>query len=367
MLNNNGNLPSNDGLSYDVFGSGNLECGSNPSHQVQATASSLLDRQGNPQWSQSAQGIIRTMMTSGNFGSGGQFGDNAATAPSCLQNNFVGTPDNLSTGSGGSARRVSEPESRRNSTVTMSMQSSNKSRSSMISSTSNSNFSSVNNPGGGFYNAESGSNNNSCDNFNNSMTSAVMNRLVNTNSISGQGDNSLMMNPFGFSNMNANDSDVSFPNTNNGSGSLRNFLSNNCNMNPMQFANNLSDFNFNDGSNFPNNDSACGNDMNNSNQMMMATNTNIPMASPTVEAPLVIPPKKTKNKLKQTFAQKLMHILSIKECQNAIRWMPDGTSFCIVDSKELVDKVLPAYFKEAKYTSFVSLLIFFNFSKFASE
>mmetsp|Transcript_13007 Transcript_13007/g.26461 ORF Transcript_13007/g.26461 Transcript_13007/m.26461 type:complete len:651 (+) Transcript_13007:80-2032(+) len=364
MLNNNGNVPSNDGLSYDVFGSGNLERGSNSTHQVQASAPSLLDRQGNSQWSQSAQGIIRTMMTTGNFGSGGQFGDSAATAPSYLQNGFVGTPDNLSTGSGASARRVSEPESRRNSTITMGMQPSNISRSSMISSTSNSNFSSVNNSGGGFYNAESGSNNNGCGNFNNGMTSAVMNRLVNANSISGQGDISLMMNPFGFPNMNANDSDASFPNTNTGSGSLRNILSNNCNMNPMHFANNPADFNFSDGSNFPNNFSARGNDMNISNQMMTGTNTNTTMASPISEAPLVIPPKKTKNKLKQTFAQKLMHILSIKECQNAIRWMPDGTSFCIVDSKELVDKVLPAYFKEAKYTSFTRKLNRWGFKHF---
>lgn len=76
-------------------------------------------------------------------------------------------------------------------------------------------------------------------------------------------------------------------------------------------------------------------------------------------APLAIPPKKTKNKHKQTFAQKLMNILSVKECQSAIRWMPNGCAFCIVDSNELVEKVLPKYFKEAKYTSFVSSLLNF--------
>ena len=73
-------------------------------------------------------------------------------------------------------------------------------------------------------------------------------------------------------------------------------------------------------------------------------------------APLLIPPKKTKNKHKQTFAQKLMHILSIKECHSSIRWMPNGCAFCIVDSKLLVETVLPKYFKEAKYTSFVRSL-----------
>lgn len=66
-------------------------------------------------------------------------------------------------------------------------------------------------------------------------------------------------------------------------------------------------------------------------------------------------PTKKKNKTKQTFAQKLMNLLSVKECHSAIRWMPNGESFCIVDIKELVEKVLPKYFKEAKYTSFVSI------------
>ena len=69
---------------------------------------------------------------------------------------------------------------------------------------------------------------------------------------------------------------------------------------------------------------------------------------------LLIPPKKSKKRPKQTFAMKLMNILSLKECHSSIRWMPNGRSFCIVDSKILVEKVLPVYFKEAKYTSFVS-------------
>jgi len=80
--------------------------------------------------------------------------------------------------------------------------------------------------------------------------------------------------------------------------------------------------------------------------------------------PLVIPPKKTTNKHKQTFAQKLMHILSLRECHNAIRWMPNGCAFCIVDSKALLDSVLPKYFKEAKYTSFTRKLNRWGFKHF---
>lgn len=70
---------------------------------------------------------------------------------------------------------------------------------------------------------------------------------------------------------------------------------------------------------------------------------------------------KAKSNKKQNFAHKLMHLLSIKECQSCIRWMPNGMSFCIIDSNELVEKVLPKYFKEAKYTSFVSYIVDLSF------
>ena len=56
---------------------------------------------------------------------------------------------------------------------------------------------------------------------------------------------------------------------------------------------------------------------------------------------------------KPTFAMKLYKILSMKERNSAIRWMPNGAAFCVVNSKELVDNVSPQYFKKAKYTSFV--------------
>ena len=72
-------------------------------------------------------------------------------------------------------------------------------------------------------------------------------------------------------------------------------------------------------------------------------------------------PKKRKSKSKASFPQKLMRILSIDECQHALRWMPDGCSFCIIDPKALVNDVLPKYFKEAKYSSFVSRGICFVF------
>jgi hypothetical protein len=59
---------------------------------------------------------------------------------------------------------------------------------------------------------------------------------------------------------------------------------------------------------------------------------------------------------KKTFVLKLMQVLSAKDCQNAIRWMPTGNAFCILDVKELVEVILPKFgIKETKYSSFVSL------------
>lgn len=48
-----------------------------------------------------------------------------------------------------------------------------------------------------------------------------------------------------------------------------------------------------------------------------------------------------------------MEVLSDTECQNALTWMPDGKSFAVLNVKE-VERVLSSYFKETKYSSFVS-------------
>ena len=72
---------------------------------------------------------------------------------------------------------------------------------------------------------------------------------------------------------------------------------------------------------------------------------------------LLVPPRPRRQRNKQTFAMKLWNLLeSASDCGGAVRWMPNGSSFCVVDPDELVKRVLPRHFKEAKYTSFVSLL-----------
>jgi hypothetical protein len=55
------------------------------------------------------------------------------------------------------------------------------------------------------------------------------------------------------------------------------------------------------------------------------------------------------------FAQRLMKVLSTSEYQSALRWMPGGTSFCILNVKQLTEKVLVKHFNGVEYRSFVSL------------
>jgi len=53
----------------------------------------------------------------------------------------------------------------------------------------------------------------------------------------------------------------------------------------------------------------------------------------------------------QAFPNQLMKILSIKEYEDIISWLPDGKSFFIHDKKKLND-VLSCYFQSTKYDSF---------------
>jgi hypothetical protein len=75
--------------------------------------------------------------------------------------------------------------------------------------------------------------------------------------------------------------------------------------------------------------------------------------------PLVLPRRTTTDRApsKPKFALKLMEILSMRECQNALRWMPDGTCFCILNIGDFVENVLGKHFRETKYSSFVSLFM----------
>lgn len=72
-------------------------------------------------------------------------------------------------------------------------------------------------------------------------------------------------------------------------------------------------------------------------------------------------PKKRRRKAvprKPTFAQKLMTILADPECQEAIKWMPDGQSFVIGNPDVFGPIVMGRYFgnKSAKFESFTRKL-----------
>jgi hypothetical protein len=49
-----------------------------------------------------------------------------------------------------------------------------------------------------------------------------------------------------------------------------------------------------------------------------------------------------------------MKVLSTKEFENIITWMPSGKSFSIIEPKAFVADILPEHFKSAKYASFTT-------------
>jgi hypothetical protein len=55
---------------------------------------------------------------------------------------------------------------------------------------------------------------------------------------------------------------------------------------------------------------------------------------------------------KPSFADKLHAVLSNKHLANTVTWLPSGKAFCILDKESFTKKVLPTYFREAKFESF---------------
>jgi hypothetical protein len=50
-----------------------------------------------------------------------------------------------------------------------------------------------------------------------------------------------------------------------------------------------------------------------------------------------------------SFAEKLHAILADRNASSTITWLPSGKSFCIMDKQEFTRRVLPLYFREAKF------------------
>jgi len=62
------------------------------------------------------------------------------------------------------------------------------------------------------------------------------------------------------------------------------------------------------------------------------------------------------NGFKRTFPEKLMQILSLPETQDAMQWVPDGEAFIIKSVVKCVNDILPRFFKQTKFASFVRKL-----------
>jgi len=73
--------------------------------------------------------------------------------------------------------------------------------------------------------------------------------------------------------------------------------------------------------------------------------------------------KKARHNRKGTFPEKLMDVLSRKDTENAIVWLPDGKSFEIVSPEIFVAEVLPRFFKQAKFQSFTRKLNRWGFTR----
>jgi len=66
---------------------------------------------------------------------------------------------------------------------------------------------------------------------------------------------------------------------------------------------------------------------------------------------------------KPNFAEKLHLVLNSRECNHAVAWLPSGCSFCITNRKEFANKILPKFFREAKFESFSRRLKRWGFRK----
>lgn len=63
----------------------------------------------------------------------------------------------------------------------------------------------------------------------------------------------------------------------------------------------------------------------------------------------------------KTFPEKLMDMLDNEDVQDAITWLPGGKSFSIINPNKFTDNVLPRFFKQAKFESFVRKLYRWGF------
>ncbi|KAF1319568.1 Hsf-type dna-binding protein, partial [Globisporangium splendens] len=92
----------------------------------------------------------------------------------------------------------------------------------------------------------------------------------------------------------------------------------------------------------------------------------IMMALNRMEAPTATSPSSGKSKEVAPFLKNLRKMLDV-ESDEILRWTPNGRAFEIHDMEQMMDYVLPKYFKHRKYTSFQRQLNYFNFKKWTKS
>jgi hypothetical protein len=71
--------------------------------------------------------------------------------------------------------------------------------------------------------------------------------------------------------------------------------------------------------------------------------------------------------VKKNFPQVLQEILSAPELHPIVHWLPDGLSFIITNKQQFSDEILPKYFREALFHSFVRKLHRWGFRRVKSR
>ena len=95
----------------------------------------------------------------------------------------------------------------------------------------------------------------------------------------------------------------------------------------------------------------------NQNNALHSVSTNRP--SSVLDQPQV---RRTKSiKVKKNFPQKLLEILETAEHFDILKWLPGGIAFAIMDKKRFTSEILPAYLKQAQFTSFTRKLFRWKF------
>jgi hypothetical protein len=96
----------------------------------------------------------------------------------------------------------------------------------------------------------------------------------------------------------------------------------------------------------------------NQNNALHSVSTNHP--SSVLDQPQVR--RTTKSiKVKKNFPQKLLEILETAEHFDILKWLPGGRAFAIMDKKRFTSEILPAYLKQAQFTSFTRKLFRWKF------